>query len=188
MDCQAAAALGPAGFFADPVGPERAEQLSRAELQEMALLYRQVAADLSVLRRDETARTYTDHVNQLLARAHHIIYSRQKTTWLTLFRFLKDEYPAIFQRQLPYVAASLLVTVAWAAAGRGADDCAAGVHAALRGAGDDCDDGAAQDVDGLHRERGAERDQPHHDQQPLGELYGVCRGDPVRGGHVLSSL
>ena len=52
--------------------------LSRAELQEMALLYRQVAADLSVLRRDETARTYSDHVNQLLARAHHIIYSRRK--------------------------------------------------------------------------------------------------------------
>jgi uncharacterized membrane protein SpoIIM required for sporulation len=91
--------------------------LSRGELQEMALLYRQVAADLSVLRRDETARTYSDHVNQLLARAHHIIYSRRKTTWLTLFRFLKDEYPAIFQRQLPYVAASLLVTIAWAVLG-----------------------------------------------------------------------
>jgi len=30
-------------------------QLSRAELQEMALLYRQVAADLSVLRQDSTA-------------------------------------------------------------------------------------------------------------------------------------
>ena len=91
--------------------------LSRTELQEMALLYRQVAADLSVLRRDETARTYSDQVNQLLARAHHIIYSRRKTTWLTLFRFLKDEYPAIFQRQLPYVAASLAVTIAWAVLG-----------------------------------------------------------------------
>ena len=91
--------------------------LSRSELQEMALLYRQVAADLSVLRRDETARTYSDNVNQLLARAHHIIYSRRKTTWLTLFRFLKDEYPAIFQRQLPYVAASLAVTIAWAVLG-----------------------------------------------------------------------
>jgi uncharacterized membrane protein SpoIIM required for sporulation len=92
-------------------------RLSRAELQEMALLYRQVAADLSVLRRDETARTHTDNVNQLLARAHHIIYSRRKTTWVTLFRFLKDEYPAIFQRQIAYVAASLLVTVAWALLG-----------------------------------------------------------------------
>jgi uncharacterized membrane protein SpoIIM required for sporulation len=88
-------------------------QLSRAELQELALLYRQVAADLSVLRQDTTARSYADHVNHLLARAHHIIYSRRKTSWATLFRFLRDEYPAIFQRQLPFVVASLLVSVAW---------------------------------------------------------------------------
>jgi uncharacterized membrane protein SpoIIM required for sporulation len=88
-------------------------RLSRAELQELALLYRQVAADLSVLRRDATARTHADHVNQLLARAHHIIYSGRKTSLLTLFRFLKDDYPDIFQQQLPYVAASLFVSVAW---------------------------------------------------------------------------
>ena len=88
-------------------------QLSRAELQEMALLYRQVAADLSVLRRDTTARTYAVHVNQLLARAHHIIYSGRKTNLLTLYRFLKDEYPAIFQKQAGFVLASLLISVAW---------------------------------------------------------------------------
>ena len=88
-------------------------QLSRAELQEIALLYRQVAADLSVLRQDSTSRTYATHVNHLLARAHHIIYSGRKTNLLTVFRFLRDEYPAIFQRQIGYVAASLLVSVAW---------------------------------------------------------------------------
>src|ERR1700760_2173235 len=71
-------------------------QLSRVELQELALLYRQVAADLSVLRQDATSRTYAAHVNQLLARSHHIIYSRRKTSWATLFRFLRDEYPAVF--------------------------------------------------------------------------------------------
>jgi uncharacterized membrane protein SpoIIM required for sporulation len=92
-------------------------QLSRAELQETALLYRQVAADLSVLRRDATSRTYAHHVNQLLARAHHIIYSGRKTNLLTLFRFLRDEYPVIFQSQLRYVAASLIVTVAWGVLG-----------------------------------------------------------------------
>ncbi len=86
-------------------------QLSRAELQELALLYRQVAADLSVLRQDATSRTYAQHVNQLLARAHHIIYSGRKTNFLTLFRFLRDEYPIIFQSQIGYVAASMLVFV-----------------------------------------------------------------------------
>jgi uncharacterized membrane protein SpoIIM required for sporulation len=84
-------------------------QLSRAELQELALLYRQAAADLSVLRQDSTSRTYSEHVNHLLARAHHIIYSGRKTNFLTLFRFLRDEYPVIFQQQIGYVAASALV-------------------------------------------------------------------------------
>jgi uncharacterized membrane protein SpoIIM required for sporulation len=92
-------------------------QLSRAELQEMALLYRQVAADLSVLRQDATSRTYAEHVNHLLARAHHIIYSGRKTSVATLFRFLRDEYPAIFQRNLRYVVASLLISVAWGVLG-----------------------------------------------------------------------
>src|ERR1035438_8141144 len=58
-------------------------QLSRAELQELALLYRQVAADLSVLRQDSTARAQAAHVNQLLARAHHIIYSSRRTNLRT---------------------------------------------------------------------------------------------------------
>ena len=87
-------------------------RLSPGELQELALLYRQVAADLSVLRQDSTARTYAAHVNQLLARAHHIIYSGRKTNLLTLFRFLKDEYPVVFQRHIGYVAASLMISLA----------------------------------------------------------------------------
>ena len=79
----------------------------------MALLYRQVAADLSVLRQDSTARAYAAHVNQLLARAHHIIYSGRKTNLRTLFLFLRDEYPAVFQRQIGFVLASLGVSLAW---------------------------------------------------------------------------
>jgi uncharacterized membrane protein SpoIIM required for sporulation len=92
-------------------------RLSRAELQEIALLYRQVAADLSVLRQDSTARSYSLHVNQLLARAHHIIYAGRKTNLLTLFRFLRDEYPLIFQKQLGYIGVSLAVSVAWGVLG-----------------------------------------------------------------------
>jgi uncharacterized membrane protein SpoIIM required for sporulation len=92
-------------------------QLSRAELEELALLYRQTAADLSVLRQDATARTYAEHVNQLLARAHHIIYSRRKTTAAGVWRFLRDEYPAIVQRQWRFVLASVLITLAWGALG-----------------------------------------------------------------------
>ena len=93
------------------------KQLSRAEMREMALLYRQVASDLSVLRRDGTAQTYATHVNQLLARAHHIIYAGRKTSALHLLRYLRDEYPEIFRRNLAYVAVSVGLTVACAALG-----------------------------------------------------------------------
>lgn len=92
-------------------------QLSRAELQEMALLYRQMAADLSVLRQDSTARSYAAHVNQLLARAHHIIYSRRKASLRSLFLFLRDEYPRVFQSQLRFVVVATLLTIAWGVLG-----------------------------------------------------------------------
>ncbi len=82
-------------------------------MRELALLYRQVAADLSVLRQDATSRTYAQYVNQLLARAHHIIYSGRKANHLTLFRFLRDEYPAIFRSQIRFVLAAVAVSVGW---------------------------------------------------------------------------
>jgi uncharacterized membrane protein SpoIIM required for sporulation len=86
--------------------------LTRAELQETALLYRQMASDLSTLRQDSTARAYTEHVNQLLARAHHIIYSTRGTSFLNLFRYMRDGYPAVVQRNIRYVLLSLAVTLA----------------------------------------------------------------------------
>lgn len=92
-------------------------QLSRAELRETALLYRQAASDLSTLRQDPTAKTYAEHVNQLLARAHHIIYSSRRKGFLKIFYFLRDEYPALVQRQIRYVLISLVLLLAGATLG-----------------------------------------------------------------------
>jgi uncharacterized membrane protein SpoIIM required for sporulation len=92
-------------------------QLSREELRETALLYRQAASDLSTLRQDSTARAYAEHVNQLLARAHHIIYSSRRKGFLKIFYFLRDEYPATVQRQIRYVLLALVLTLAGALLG-----------------------------------------------------------------------
>jgi len=92
-------------------------QLSRAELRETALLYRQVASDLSTLRQDSTARAYAELVNELLARAHHIIYSSRRKGFLKIYFFLRDDYPALVQRKIRYVLASLAITLAGAALG-----------------------------------------------------------------------
>ena len=92
-------------------------RLSRAELRETALLYRQAASDLSTLRQDPTARAYAELVNQLLARAHHIIYSSRRKGFLRIFYFLRDDYPALAQRQLRYILVSLMILLAGAALG-----------------------------------------------------------------------
>ena len=87
------------------------KQLTRAELQETALLYRQMASDLSTLRQDRSARAYAEHVNLLLARAHHIIYSSRRTSLMSIFRFLWEEYPRVVRKQLSYVLLSLGITL-----------------------------------------------------------------------------
>jgi uncharacterized membrane protein SpoIIM required for sporulation len=92
-------------------------RLSRAELRETALLYRQAASDLSTLRQDSTARAYAELVNQLLARAHHIIYSSRRKGFLKIFRFLLNDYPALVQRQFRYILVSLVILLAGAALG-----------------------------------------------------------------------
>jgi uncharacterized membrane protein SpoIIM required for sporulation len=87
----------------------RLRGLSRSELQELALLYRQVASDLSTLRQDRTSAAMAGKVNHLLARAHHIIYSGRKSTWRNFFLFLRDGYPLVFREQIGYVFAALVV-------------------------------------------------------------------------------
>ena len=93
------------------------KQLTRAELRETALLYRQAAGDLSTLRQDSTARTYAAHVNQLLARAHHIIYSSRGKGFRKIFYFLRDDYPLLVQRDIRYVLVALILSLAGAALG-----------------------------------------------------------------------
>ena len=87
-------------------------KLGREELRELALLYRQVANDLSVVRQDATARSTAHMLNQLLGRTHNIIYSSRKRSFLAVLKFLRKEYPRHFRRLLPYTltAISLFAT------------------------------------------------------------------------------
>jgi uncharacterized membrane protein SpoIIM required for sporulation len=87
----------------------RLRGLSRGELQELALLYRQAASDLSTLRQDRTSAALATQVNHLLARAHHIIYSSRKSSWRNFFLFLRDGYPNVFRQQIGYIFTALVV-------------------------------------------------------------------------------
>jgi uncharacterized membrane protein SpoIIM required for sporulation len=93
-------------------GSRGMRNLSREELREMALLYRQIAGDLSSVRQDRTARNLESQLNILLARAHTVVYSRGSTGVSDAFHFLREDYPRLFRRLLPFSLASLLMFLA----------------------------------------------------------------------------
>ncbi len=90
------------------------KSLSRSDLQELSLLYRQTAADLASIREDRGSVHYARYVNQLLVRAHNTIYSGHRASPMAVISFFTRTYPAAFRRHLQHIA---LATAIFAIAG-----------------------------------------------------------------------
>lgn len=82
------------------------QPLSIDELDELARLYRQTAADLAVARRDFPDDQTTLFLNQLLARAHGVVYRDPPAPLSRLRRFFVRELPREYRASWPYLAAS----------------------------------------------------------------------------------
>jgi uncharacterized membrane protein SpoIIM required for sporulation len=91
--------------------------LTRLELQELGLLYRQAAADLSALREDPSGKSYARPLNLLMARAHNIIYSGRKSSAKGILHFYRRAYPQVFRSNLRLINAAFLLFLAGALAG-----------------------------------------------------------------------
>jgi uncharacterized membrane protein SpoIIM required for sporulation len=91
--------------------------LSPTDLQELALLYRQIAADLASVREDRTSTNLAHYLNQLLGRAHNLIYMGKKAERRNIFTFYRNTYPAIFRKTFPETAAAFLLFLFAAVAG-----------------------------------------------------------------------
>jgi uncharacterized membrane protein SpoIIM required for sporulation len=91
--------------------------LNHDELQELGLLYRQTASDLATVREDITSRSFTSYLNQLLARAHNLIYMGRRPNWGGIVRFYVDTYPRVFREAFPLVLLAALVFVGGGLAG-----------------------------------------------------------------------
>jgi uncharacterized membrane protein SpoIIM required for sporulation len=91
--------------------------LSHDELQELGLLYRQTASDLATVREDITSRPFTSYLNQLLSRAHNLIYMGRRPNWGSIVTFYVDTYPRIFRQAFPLVLLAALVFAAGGIAG-----------------------------------------------------------------------
>jgi len=85
------------------------KSLSRSDLQELSLLYRQTAADLAAIREDPASVHFARYVNQLLVRAHNTIYSGHRSSPLKALSFFWTSYPAAFRRNLKHCLFALLI-------------------------------------------------------------------------------
>ena len=92
--------------------------LSHEEVRELALLYRQTAADLSTAREDPTAAELARHLNELLGRSHNLVYAgAARSRPAAAIEFLVNGFPDVFRRTLPYTLMALALFIAGAAAG-----------------------------------------------------------------------
>ncbi len=89
---------------------EGLKSLGRDDLRDLGLLYRQAASDLAVLRADSSAKHFAQYVNELLSRAHNIIYSGHRTSYASsIFRFFSQTYPMVFRRNLQYTLTAFVL-------------------------------------------------------------------------------
>jgi uncharacterized membrane protein SpoIIM required for sporulation len=91
--------------------------LTRADLRELGLLYRQVGTDLSALRADPASARFAEYVQRLLARAHHTIYSADRRSAGSALRGFLAGYPEVFRRNLGPCLVSLTIFLGAAGVG-----------------------------------------------------------------------
>jgi uncharacterized membrane protein SpoIIM required for sporulation len=101
----------------DRAGRRGVQALAHDELQDLGLLYRQTASDLATVREDITSRPLASYLNQLLARAHNLIYMGKRPQWSRIAHFYLDTYPRIFRETLPLVFLAALIFAASGVAG-----------------------------------------------------------------------
>jgi uncharacterized membrane protein SpoIIM required for sporulation len=91
--------------------------LSHEELQELGLLYRQTAADLSAAAEDVSSAQLAAYLNQLLSRSHNLIYMGQSPRAIGLLTFYGQTYPRIFRETFPLTLLAIALFFAAAIAG-----------------------------------------------------------------------
>jgi uncharacterized membrane protein SpoIIM required for sporulation len=93
--------------------------LTHDELRELALLYRQTAADLSTAREDRSSGGLTAHLNHLLGRAHNLLYAGRPAGRHGIVQFYTRTFPRVFRETWRYTAGATGLFLLGAAVGLG---------------------------------------------------------------------
>ena len=101
------------------LGERGVSRLTHDELRELALLYRQTAADLSTAREHRADARLARHLNHLLGRAHNLIYSGQPARPRGIVSFYTRTFPQTFRATWRYSLAATVLFLVGAIVGSG---------------------------------------------------------------------
>lgn len=102
-------------------GQHNLRRLSPEDVHALGRLYRAAASDLALAQRDFPDQRVTAYLNQLVARAHSLVYRSEPWAVGRLLRFFTHDFPRAYRNLFPFIlAASLLLIIPALAAGIGA--------------------------------------------------------------------
>jgi uncharacterized membrane protein SpoIIM required for sporulation len=84
-------------------------QMTEAEVNDLGALYRATTGDLAVAQRDFPGQRMTIYLNQLVARAHALIYRDEPVHWRRLWRFYAVTFPQLYRQVAPYTIVAFLL-------------------------------------------------------------------------------
>ncbi|MFN8456142.1 MAG: stage II sporulation protein M [Anaerolineae bacterium] len=86
-------------------------QLSPEEINALGRLYRAATSDLALAQRDFPQHRVTLYLNQLVARAHAILYRTEPLALSRLRRFVTTGFPSVYRETLPFIVVAALLFI-----------------------------------------------------------------------------
>lgn len=86
--------------------------LGREEVRELGRSYRRAASDLAIARVESRDQRLVSYLNNLVIRAHGMIYRSESKGVRSIFDFYWHEFPVIFRRTFKYTLATFLIFMA----------------------------------------------------------------------------
>ncbi len=86
-----------------------AQRLSTADIEKLAGFYRATSSDLALAKRDFPRHRVTQYLNQLVARAHAVLYQGEPIVWNHLVDFALSGFPRIFRETFIFTFAAFLM-------------------------------------------------------------------------------
>ena len=98
---------------------QRLTGLSRDEVREFGKLYRRTAADLAIAHEEVRDSRLVNYLNNLVVRAHGLIYRTKKGGVSIIVEFFRYELPAVFRETFRYTLLAFIISMAGTLLGAG---------------------------------------------------------------------